>query len=166
MYRYETNADGRHDVVSKEKLKKDDLVVIKDAMYTGDMEVFRVRKAEESRVELRLLKAVGLKEDIKGNCEIEGVIYGLEGRLSKNQMFVVGRKAGKVINIEKRRGEADLVEVEWLSYIEVDSRYIINKRSLSGGEVEEYLVVNSYKEVISELSKARVEKKDEGTFWL
>jgi len=133
-HRYATTLDGMKHIETINPLATDDYVYIKDDLYTEETTLFKVKRARDTELDLKLVKAVDVFDVIEEPFTTANVTYSFnntvvatEKRLSKNQIIRLNGRYYSVVDILKEAPNLDTISFAFLSYIQADNLYTVFK---------------------------------------
>ncbi|PFJ32323.1 hypothetical protein [Bacillus thuringiensis] len=165
MY-YKTELDGFRTIYSEDAINPEQYITIYDEIYEDDNALFKVKNIHGNKLNATLVKVLNLSVVPEENqlkpsqlYQFENVLLSTEGRVNKNQVISFNKEFYTVKDIVKQNGPKGLV-LEKIEYVATVNMYTIYRYKGTGGNQEEFQILDNYKDALIQLSKLREQKDD------
>lgn len=166
---YQTELDGMRNISTADQVEANDYVFIKDDIYKDDITLFKNKKTDGNKLDLKLVKLAEIRvlpkdelEKFKFNqlYKVGEVVFTAQTRLSKNQLLQLGERFYVVDGIVKHKDRPQELELTQIPYIIATNMYGVYKREKNDSEKKLYKMCSSFGEAFGLVLELRSKKEE------
>ena len=163
---YKTELDGMRTILTQEPISNDVYVYIQDKIYENDVSLFKNKKTNGEKVDLKLVKLADtqlISEEEQPNFKLnqlysfDNTVFTSANRLNKNQLLQINKKFFVIENIIKNQDKPLELELSEIPFVTATNMYTILQTSQTY-EIKIFGRYPSFGEASSVLWKLRAKR--------